>query len=72
MIIQNNSIVKPEFRTLNDLYKKLYEDDLNSIDVLLDIQLFDKLLQKHNELSVLLQEVIVGKEDVQLAKLINK
>ena len=71
-IIQNNSIVKPEFRTLNDLYKKLYEDDLNSIDVLLDIQLFDKLLQKHNELSVLLQEVIVGKEDVQLAKLINE
>lgn len=71
-IIQNNSIVKPEFRTLNDLYKKLYEDDLNSIDVLLDIQLFDELLQKHNELSVLLQEVIVGKEDVQLAKLINE
>ena len=71
-IIQNNIIVKPEFRTLNDLYKKLYEDDLNSIDVLLDIQLFDKLLQKHNELSVLLQEVIVGKEDVQLAKLINE
>ena len=51
-IIQNNTVVKPEFSILNDLYKKLYEDDLNSIDVLLDIQLFDKLLQKHNELSV--------------------
>ncbi|MBC6719951.1 AAA family ATPase [Treponema sp. Marseille-Q4130] len=71
-IIQNNSIVKPEFRTLNDLYKKLYEDNLSNIDISLDIQLFDELLQKHNELSVLLQEVIVGKEDVQLAKLINE
>ncbi len=71
-IIQNNSIVKPDFSTLNDLYKKLYEDDLSSIDVLLDIQLFDELLQKHNELSVLLQEIIIGKEDVQLAKLINE
>ena len=71
-IIQNNNIVKSELTDLNDLYKKLYEDDLSSIDVLLDIQLFDELLQKHNELSVLLQEIIVGKEDVQLAKLINE
>jgi len=71
-IFQNTSIVESDFSTLNDLYKKLYEDDLSSIDVLLDIQLFDELLQKHNELSVLLQEVIVGKEDVQLAKLINE
>ena len=71
-IIQINSIVKPEFRTLNDLYKKLYEDNLSNIDILLDIQLFNELLQKHNKLSVLLQEIIVGKEDVQLAKLINE
>ena len=71
-IIQNNSIVKPEFKTLNDLYKKLYEDNLSNIDILLDIQLFDELLRKHNELSILLQEIIVGKEDVQLAELINE
>lgn len=71
-IIQINSIVKPEFRTLNDLYKKLYEDNLSNIDILLDIQLFNELLQKHNKLSVLLQEIIVGKEDVQLAELINE
>ena len=54
------------------LCKKLYEDNLSNIDILLDIQLFNELLQKHNKLSVLLQEIIVGKEDVQLAKLINE
>ena len=70
-IIQHNKIEKSKFEHLNDLYKKLYEDNLNNIDLSLDIQLFDKLLQKHNKLSVLLQEIIIGKEDVQLAKLIN-
>ena len=57
---------------LSDLYKKLYEDNLSNIDVSVDISLFDDLVKKHNELSVLLQEIIIGKEDVQLAKLINE
>lgn len=71
-ILKTAPSAKPEFSVLNASYKKLYEEDLTKIDVLVNKNSFDDLVKKHNELSVLLNEVIIGKEDVQLAKLINE
>lgn len=53
-------------------YKKLYEDKLEEIGLSLNINLFDELATMQNEVNPLLEEIIVGKDDVKLAELIKK
>ena len=71
LLKQGNSQIKT-LDELTKLYTKLYEDKLEEIGLSLDIKLLDELITIQDELNVLLEEIIVGKDDVKLAELIKK
>ncbi len=71
LLKQGNSQIKT-LDELTKLYTKLYEDKLEEIGLSLDIKLVDELITIQDELNVLLEEIIVGKDDVKLAELIKK
>ena len=49
----------------------LYEENIINIDNTIDIELYNNFIEEQNKLSSLLDEVIVGKEDVQISKMIK-
>lgn len=63
---------KPSFEEMENLYKKLYEEDLQEIDVAINIDLFNLILECQNKFNPLLEEIIVGKSEVHLAEMIDK
>lgn len=71
LLKQENTQIKT-LDELTKLYKRLYEDKLEEIGLSLNINCLDELIIKQNELNTLLEEIIVGKDDVKLAELIQK
>lgn len=52
-------------------YIKLYEDELSKIEYSINGSLYKQIRIKERELDVLLQDIIVGNEDVDISELIN-
>jgi wobble nucleotide-excising tRNase len=65
------SIVSTTLTEITEEYKRLYEQELKVIGIRIDSHLWDNLVAKENELNNLLQKVIVGHEDVDIAQLIK-
>ena len=70
-LLSQGKIVQPSLEDLSNLYKKLYEEDLEEIDVSIDEQLFKKTIEFQNRITPLLEEIIVGKNDVKIAEMIK-
>lgn len=68
-----NSIpsIIPTVEQLKDNYDLLYEKELKEITTKIDAQLYHKVRRLEIKLQNLLQEVIIGNEDVEIAQLIN-
>lgn len=71
-IIKGESNENVEIEDLTKLYKKLYEEDLTEIDTSINLNLLEQLFDKQTEIEKILGEIIVGKEDVQIAKMIQE
>ncbi|MBA5793915.1 MULTISPECIES: AAA family ATPase [unclassified Flavobacterium] len=64
-----------EIVSLQDLKRKydlLYESDLKEVDKSIDVNSYFKIRRIEVKLQTLLQEVIIGNEDVNIAELINQ
>ena len=59
------------FDKLSTDYKKYYDTDLQKIDIYLEPSFYRAIRKKEVQLNKLLQEVIVGNDDVDIASLIN-
>ena len=74
-IVAVKNIIGPKplisFDRLSEDYKKFYDSDLERISQFLDPKLYKSIRNKETELNKLLQEVIVGNSDVDIAVLIN-
>lgn len=74
-IIAVKNIIGPKplvpFEKLSNDYTKYYNSDLERINLFLDPALYKNIRKKELELNKLLQEVIVGNSDVDIAVLIN-
>lgn len=57
---------------LKDNYDLLYEKELKEITARVDVQLYRNIRKIEIKLQTLLQEVIIGNEDVDIARLINQ
>lgn len=57
--------------TLLSNYKSYYDDDIIRLDNILPKKLYREIRTVENELQLLLQEIIVGNDDVDIAKMIN-
>ncbi len=57
---------------LSDKYKKLYEKDLRTINLNINVKLYKEIRKLELTLKQLLYEVIIGNEDVDIANLIKK
>lgn len=71
-LLETSDVPKQNLDDLSSIYKKLYEEDLEEINVSIDMTIFNNFVDKQKEISNLLKEIIVGKEDVQLAKMIRE
>lgn len=71
--IKNTIGPKPlvTFDKLTSDYKKYYDTDLKKINTYLEPSFYRAIRKKEVQLNKLLQEVIVGNDDVDIAKLIN-
>lgn len=69
--ILEQDIENQDLNEINLLYKMLYEENIINIDNTIDIELYNNFIEEQNKLSSLLDEVIVGKEDVQISKMIK-
>jgi len=56
---------------LSDEYRRLYEKELSKVEFLIDCELYKQIRYKERELNTLLQEVIVGNENVDVSALIK-
>ncbi len=74
-IVAVNNIIGPKplilFDKLSTDYKKYYDTDLQKINLRLEPNYYKSIRKKEVELNKLLQEVIVGNDDVEIATLIN-
>lgn len=71
-ILQNPSSEVLSIKELFEQYKNLYEKDLKEIKIQVDTESYFQIRRLENKLNQLLFEVIVGKEDVGIAELIQK
>lgn len=63
--------VIPTIQSLSDTYNTLYEKDLININKKLNRVAYQKIRRSETELNKLLNEIIVGNEDVDIAALIK-
>jgi len=70
-ILQNNIDDVLTIEQLSEQYQNLYEKEINKVESQINISTYKKIREIENKLEVLLQEVIVGNEDVDIANLIN-
>ena len=71
-VLQNNPNENITIERLTETYKLLYEKELKHIDNSINILFYKEIRKVENELQPLLQEVIIGNEDVDIAELINQ
>lgn len=71
-ILKGKKIPPHSFEDLINSYKKLYEEELKKIDLQINIGLFDELVESQTKLTMLLGEVIVGKNDVKLLEIMER
>lgn len=68
-----NEVEKPiEFDSLIQRYKDLYDKKISKIDISLDPKDYRKIRRCEEKLNQILDEVIVGNKDVDIAKLIDR
>ncbi len=74
-IIAVKNIIGPKplisFNKLSTDYKKYYDTDLQKIGIYIEPSFYRAIRKKEDELNKLLQEVIVGNDDIDIATLIN-
>lgn len=57
---------------IKEQYDLLYEKDIKFVSSQININLYDKIKEIESKLNQLLEEIIIGKEDVPIADLIKK
>lgn len=62
----------PTIQQLKDTYDSLYEKEVKNILTTVNFQLYRSIRKLENRLQDLLQEIIVGNEDVDITSLINQ
>lgn len=71
VISNNEELVEISFESLLNTYKKLYDEDQVEIKVNLSSVLYRNIRKTELKLNLILNEVIVGNNDVDIAKMIN-
>lgn len=69
--LQAPTVVIPTMQSLSETYNTLYEKDLININKKLNRVAYSKVRKSETALNTLLNEVIVGNEDVDIASLIS-
>lgn len=62
----------PSFQEITISYKNLYESNLEKIETLIDSSLYKQIRYIENQLENLLNEIIVGNEDIKISQLIKQ
>lgn len=57
---------------LSEEYQNLYEKDIHNVNLKVDMEVFTQLLELQEKLTNLLEKVIIGNKDIDIAKLIDK
>ncbi|EMY3559837.1 AAA family ATPase [Flavobacterium psychrophilum] len=70
--LNNLPSIIPTIQQLKDNYDLLYEKELKEITTKVDAHLYKNIRKLEVKLQNLLQEVIIGNEDVDIARLINQ
>lgn len=70
-ILKTASIPSIAFETLLSDYKKYYDSELKKIENSISVEYFEELLKIEIKLNDLLQKIIVGNNDIDIATLIN-
>lgn len=71
-ILSNDTPIKEDLDILSNTYKKLYEQELQIINTRIDINLFISIQETEEESNKLLNEIIVGKDDVPIGQMIKE
>ncbi len=61
----------PTIQSLIEEYRQLYEKDLSEVKSLISRDLYKQIRNIENELNILLNEIIVGNEDIDISALIK-
>ena len=72
IILKNEIINEVKYEDLLTNYKKLYEDDIDKINSFLSCKIYRKIRKLEIELNEILNEVIIGNNDVDIAKMIEE
>jgi wobble nucleotide-excising tRNase len=70
-ILQNNLDNALTLEQLSEQYQNLYEKEISKTEKTIDETAYRQIKEIETQLETLLQEVIIGNEDVDIAKLIN-
>jgi len=70
--LQKTTDTVPTITQLFSRYQILYEKEITKVDVSINFELYRKIRILEKKINKLLQEVIVGNEDVDIAELITK
>lgn len=72
VIQAHNPIPDVTFEALTNNYKKYYDTNLTRIEHKLSVDIYKSILEIEHNLDLLLQKVIIGNDDVDIAKMINE
>ncbi len=70
-LLQNPLDTIPTIADLTERYQSLYEKELKEIHISVDAKIYWELRKLEEKINILLQEVIVGNEDVNISGLIQ-
>jgi wobble nucleotide-excising tRNase len=72
IILKNKILNEVKYEDLLAQYRKLYEDDINKINSFLSYKTYKKIRKIEIELNEILNEVIIGNNDVDIAIMIEE
>lgn len=70
-VLQTIQGTVPTIQELSDEYRRLYEKDLSIVKYSVNRELYRQVRKIESELSVILNEIIIGNEDVDISALIK-
>lgn len=70
-VLQTAQGTVPTIQELSDEYRRLYEKDLSVVESSVNRKLYRQVRKIESELSVILNEIIIGNEDVDISALIK-
>lgn len=72
VIRTHNPIPNVAFETLINDYKKYYDSNLIKIEQKISIEIYKSILEIEHKLELLMQKVIIGNDEIDIAKMINE